>query len=772
MSESRLSTVADPALFRVLADQSPAPTSLIWPTGEITYVNPAFLALHEQPAGQLIGQTIFGIIDSEDQAALQEELRRLAARECDTAGVEVRLPPPSAAHQRIRYRIAPIRDDGGNLTAVMVFGQAVGVINPKPVSEPSLDVAQALFDKSPIPMWVFDIESLRFLNVNRACLNRYGHTREEFLQLTTKDIRPPEEIPKLLSAMTDITSVPYPATRWIHQCKDGSNFVAEVFATPIQFGNRPARLVLSFDVTDRILAERALQERTTMLEALGDNLPAGAIYQYISEPDGKGRYTHVSAGVEQISELKAEDLLAGRVRLRDLIPAPEDHERILRAGEQATDQSTISDTEVSARLPSGRERIWHIRSAIRRRPDNSIVWDGVILDVTDRRKLETQMRQAQKFQSVSVLAGGIAHDFNNLLTGVLGFSELAAAETPTDHPTHEYLTEIGTAARRAAELCKQMLAYAGKSRLTREPTDLTALVRDMTRLLRAAISRKSELQLNLDEELPPVEGDATQLRQVVMNLVTNASESLEEKPGLIIVRTGLMKADSGFFRSTIMREDLPTGTYAYLEVTDTGHGMTAETQSRIFEPFFTTKFSGRGLGLSALIGIVRSHRGAVRVTSEPGRGSTFRIVLPVVAAASGLETPPAGQRLPRPGIGPVLVIADVESVRNLARMTLEKAGMAVMVTGDGNAGVVAFREAGGKFPVVLTDLTMPKLSGLETLTALRAMKADVRVILMSSHGETEMRDHYAECGFDGFLQKPFSPDNLLRAIEGAMIRPA
>ena len=889
----------DIATFKAMLDQAPSATALLSPAGEITYANAAFAELHDESVELLPGRSIRDLIDENDQDDFFGEIRRLAAGECETTGVE---SLNAGIPRKTRYRLSPRRDESGELSAVILYGQRVGSVHVEPLPELTLDTAQALFEKSPIPMWVFDVQSLRFLSVNRACLQHYGYTRDEFLGMTTREIRPSGEIPKLLSALMDINSAPYPGTHWIHRRKDGSTFMAEVFATPIRFRSREARLVLSFDVTRRVESERALMERNTMLEALGDNIPGGAvyqimqdgperfrftffsagfqrlfqmdpgaviadpqvllraihrddwgayaaaqarsmrdktpfdhefrhvtpdgevkwvpclcaprelpdgrvawdgvvteiterkateerlrrqeellrsvgdnlpggvIYQYVSEADGSGRYTYLSAGVEKISECSREDMMAGRVRLRDLM-APEERDRIVRTGQSAGNPQSITDTEVSVRLPSGRERIWHVRSAIHRNENGAVTWDGVILDVTDRRKLESQVQQAQKYQSVSVLAGGIAHDFNNLLTGVLGYAELATAETPTDLPAHEYLTEIGISARRAADLCKQMLAYAGKGRLVRGSTDLSGLVREMTRLLRTAISRKTVLQLNLTEGLPSVEGDATQLRQVVMNLITNASESLEEKPGVIIIRTGLMSADSQFFRATVLREDLPQGTYAFLEVEDTGCGMSPETQARIFEPFFTTKFSGRGLGLAALLGIVRSHRGAVRVSSEAGRGTTIRIVLPVQAATSETATPTPGPELPKIKTGPVLLIDDEESVRNIARTVLEKEGFLVTVAEDGEAGLEAFRNAGGEFLLVLTDLTMPKLTGLETLIALREARPDARVVLMSGYGESEVLGRYGQYGFTGFLQKPFAPLELMHAIEKAVRTP-
>jgi signal transduction histidine kinase len=263
----------------------------------------------------------------------------------------------------------------------------------------------------------------------------------------------------------------------------------------------------------------------------------------------------------------------------------------------------------------------------------------VIRDIADRKRADDERRQwdrklqeAQKLESIGVLAGGLAHDFNNLLTPILSYADLAAATLDAEAPAAPMMREIDRAARRAADLVSQMLAYAGKGRLVIEPFDLSALVRDMGQLLEALISRKAELQPQLAAGLPAVEGDAGQVRQIIMNLVTNAADSFGDLPGIIRVRTGLCYADRQELRAAQHGEDLPEGPYAFLEVSDTGCGIAPKNLARIFEPFFTTKFAGRGLGLAAVSGIVRGHKGAIHVTSEPGRGTTFRVLFPCTSS--------------------------------------------------------------------------------------------------------------------------------------------
>ncbi|MBN1433216.1 PAS domain S-box protein, partial [Candidatus Fermentibacterales bacterium] len=305
-----------------------------------------------------------------------------------------------------------------------------------------------------------------------------------------------------------------------------------------------------------------------------------------------------------------------------------------------------------------------------------------IRDVSERKRaeeqrlqLEAQIQHAQKLESLGVLAGGIAHDFNNLLMGILGNAGLALMEMSPESPAKKTVERIETAALRAAELTNQLLAYSGKGRFLVEPVVLSKLVEEMAHLLKAVISKSVVLRFEFDPSVPQIEADATQIRQVVMNLIINASEAIAERSGVITVRTGCVEADEDYLADAWMRDELEPGTYAFLEVSDTGCGMSQEMVSRIFDPFFSTKFSGRGLGLAAVLGIVRGHKGAIRVYSEEGKGTTFKVLLPCSSetvighvARSGL---PAGTW--EPG-GRVLIADDEETVRTVTRLILEKLG--------------------------------------------------------------------------------------------------
>ena len=382
----------------------------------------------------------------------------------------------------------------------------------------------------------------------------------------------------------------------------------------------------------------------------------------------------------------------------------------------------------------------------------------------EKKKLEAHVLHVQKLESLGVLAGGIAHDFNNLLTSILGNADLALRELPPGSPSGSYLGDIKLVARRAAELCQQMLAYSGKGHFVVQPTDLNALVQEMTRMLEVSISKQVTLRYDLENALPSLEIDATQIRQVLMNLITNASEAIGQPGGIITLATGRKRCDRAYLDGTVLQEPLPEGEYVYLEVGDTGSGMNAEVTTRIFDPFFSTKFTGRGLGMAAVLGIVRGHSAAIRVESWPGKGTTIRVLFPL-ATPGGLPAPQ-----PRPkegewrGRGTILIVDDEEIVRTIGRRLLERMGFETIQARDGQMAVEIFRERQGEITCVLLDLTMPRMSGVETFRELRRQNHAVQVIITSGYNEPYMTQQLTREGLSAFLQKPFDFETLQRKL--------
>ncbi len=392
---------------------------------------------------------------------------------------------------------------------------------------------------------------------------------------------------------------------------------------------------------------------------------------------------------------------------------------------------------------------------------------GVRLDISERKKAqekerdyERRVQHTQKLESLGVLAGGIAHDFNNLLTGILGNANLALLDLPPESPSRECLTDIETASRRAADLCRQMLAYSGKGKFVIEPIEVGVLVREMSHLLEVSISKKARLHYDFAEDLPPILADATQIRQVVMNLITNASDAIGDSTGTITITTGLQHCTSEYLQSPFISEHPPPGNYVYLEVADTGCGMNEETTRKLFDPFFTTKFTGRGLGLSAVLGIVRGHHGAVRIYSEPGKGSTFKVLFPERELSEdhgdngvqGRKSTPAATTV---GTGTVLIVDDDYTVRTAAEKMISRMGFTTIVARDGQEAVEEFKKKKGGILCVLLDLTMPTMDGVECFQELRKLQSDVKVILSSGYNEQDATQRFTGRNLAGFVQKPY-----------------
>jgi PAS domain S-box-containing protein len=392
---------------------------------------------------------------------------------------------------------------------------------------------------------------------------------------------------------------------------------------------------------------------------------------------------------------------------------------------------------------------------------------------------EAHSRHVQKLEGIGVLAGGIAHDFNNLLHVILGNADIALSRLPARASAREPLDEVVRATLRAADLTRQLLAYSGKGAFVVGPLDLSREMREMATLLRTAISKQATLAWDLAPDLPTIRADATQVHQVVMNLITNASDALGDAAGTITLRTGVLtpqELDSGHFQfpspggtggEPVNEEsgDAQRSQYVYLEVSDTGAGMTPETLSRIFDPFFSTKFSGRGLGLAAVMGIVRAHQGLIRIRTEPGQGTTFRVLFP--AASDDLHQSPlalAGQREWR-GHGTVLVIDDEDGVREVLDRILRELGFSVRAAADGREALEILDRTKGRFAGVLLDLSMPHMGGQETLRRLRIRYPDLPVIMMSGFTEEAVADRVGDSARTTFLQKPFLAEDLIDAFQ-------
>lgn len=460
-----------------------------------------------------------------------------------------------------------------------------------------------------------------------------------------------------------------------------------------------------------------------------------------------------------------QDLLDGQIRWREMTPPEyvhqDDHalEELL-----ATGRSTPFEKEYY-RKDGSRVPVLIGATLLEHSP---LQWVCFVLDLTERKQIEERLLQAQKMESIGLLAGGIAHDFNNLLTGVLGNASLALDGLPPSHPVRRRIKGVISASEKAADLTRQLLAYAGKGQFVIRAVNLSERVRGITELIRASIPKSVRIRLELSENLPCVSADAAQMQQLIMNLVINAAEAIGEGPGTVLIRTGTVELRRQAAGKLQPAFEVAPSQYVQVEVTDDGCGMSEEILPKIFDPFFTTKFTGRGLGLAAVLGIVKAQKGAIEVHSTPGKGSTFKVRLPALEQPAEPQ-PPRPRRAVR-GTGTILVVDDEPVVREVAQAALERLGYRVLLAEDGKTALDMFDKHSGLVSVVLLDLTMPEMDGLEAFQRLKAMRPQVKVLLSSGYNEAEATNRFEGLGLAGFVRKPYTSQRLAEKIKSALER--
>ena len=666
------------------------------------------------------------------------------------AGADDYIPKPvTPALLRVRLRIAAARVDRARLRHELERDASVFKFNAESSQDPVY--------------WIEPERHFRFVWVNDACCRHFLRRREELVGLSLADIDPTFGVEQSTMLRQHLETHGSCVLETLHLRGDGSVVPVEFSAN--RFVHAGHEYVTGYirDISARKAAESALSRAALLLSRMRDAV-------FCTELDGT--LTFWNEGAEHLFGWPAGDLL-GRPLVTRYPPelAAEIHVRLAAAatGEDWTTQWLDYRRDGS--------RVW-IELSIARFLDSSGRPAGLLglaRDITERRRaeedriaLERRLQETQKLESLGVLAGGIAHDFNNLLTGILGNASLAKLDLPPTSPLSTSICNIETAALRAADLCHQMLAYAGKARFAVAPVDLGRLVEESTRLLQLSLSKKATLDLDLAAGLPKVLADATQLRQVVMNLVINAAEALGPQPGSITVSTCRTSVTPERLARCHTAGDHPGGDSLELRVVDTGCGMTHETVARIFDPFFTTKFTGRGLGLSAVLGIVRGHRGALEVTSIPGHGSTFAILLPAIATPAVPPATPASAAQPWQGGGTILVADDEEPVRDVLANMLERLGFSSVTAADGVEALVCFRAEPDRFAAVLLDLSMPRCDGMETLHEIRRIRPETPVLLISGHGSGELLEQFAKERLAGIVQKPFTTPSLHEALQRAL----
>ena len=630
-----------------------------------------------------------------------------------------------------------------------------------------------MVEAAPMPVVISSLDEGRVLFFNAATARMLGldaKAEADITSLTTTFYRHPAERKSLLQSLERDGEV---ISREIELLRmDHTPMWVSISICKLEFEGEQALFSAFADITDQKHIEKVLEEQVTArthelkrardtLQATLDNMP-DTYYRIGSD----GTLVWASASIHallgysltQAVGLPLSSLSGGEI---DYVRAVD---KLLACGGRLMNQQLSLDhaqgypvrVSVSARLITNEHQ-------------ETIGIEGVVRDITlqvqaqeQKLEMEKKMAHVQRLESLGVLAGGIAHDFNNILAGIMGNAELAEINLLDEHPVDQELKNIVVASMRAADLCKQMLAYSGQGAVIRHSANLSELVGETLQLIEASISKRIELRCDLHSPMPPILADRTQIQQIIMNLVTNASEAIgEDEVGEIRVTTGVLQATRTDLDNPFLDEQRDAGEYTYLEVRDNGCGMDAVVQGKIFEPFFTTKFTGRGLGMSAVIGIVRSHGGVLQLDSKPGAGSCFRVLLPVNQTMQSAQEHVPKTLLAEPGATyTVLVVDDEAMVRTTAEGLLHKLGCNVMLAEDGEQGLDVYRQYAADIDMVLLDMTMPKMGGVAVLEQLRLLRADLPVFICSGYSNEKVAGKFHQYQPNGYLHKPFSLSDL------------
>jgi PAS domain S-box-containing protein len=738
--------------------------------GRMTYVNPTFLETwgFDDP-GEILGRPFSEFWMVEERL---EEI--MDALQCQgTWSDEIQARKRNGKLFDVQVSAAMVHDNEGRPVSLM--SSSVDITERKRTQEAlreSEQTVRALVETSQDWIWAIDLNG-KHTYCNPAIEPILGYRPDELVGrrslkfMHSDDRRKVEEkLPRWIAEKQGWSNL---LVRWRH--KDGSWWFLESNAVPIldAAGELIGFRGVDRDISDRRRAEEELRDSEAKLRAIVDHSPA-----LISTKDLDGNITLANRHFEVLSGPAPQEFIGRNVY--DLFPHDVADE--LWKNDLAARGGPV-ETEETVEHSDGTKHVYLTVKFPLTNEDGTLLGTCAIsTDITERKrneeerlKLERQVQHAQKLESLGVLAGGIAHDFNNLLYVILGSAELALDNLSEVSPARPLIEEAETAARRAADLTRQMLAYSGRGQFEVRELNLSELAGEMAQLIKSSISKNVEMAMNLRARLPGVSADAAQLQQVIMNLITNAAEAVgEEENGSVKISTGTMHCSQQYLSLSRSPSRPDEGEFTYIEVVDSGCGMNEEAKEKLFDPFFTTKFTGRGLGMSAVLGIVRGHDGAIMVDSEPGEGTSIRVLLPALEESAKSTL---GKRVDREsakwsGKGTVLLADDEEGVRHLAKRMLEQLGFDVRIACDGREAIETFLEHSDEIVAVLLDLSMPHMDGQQACLKLQRENPDIPVVLASGYAEQEVEGRFAgRGGVVAFIQKPYRLQTLrekLRAV--------
>jgi two-component system cell cycle sensor histidine kinase/response regulator CckA len=615
-----------------------------------------------------------------------------------------------------------------------------------------------LFESNPLPMWVFDSRTLRFLAVNEAAIQHYGYSRQEFLGMTIRDIRPPEDISALLKSTSQpIQGLQKPEV-WRHQKKDGTIIDVEITAHDLNFHETNAELVLANDITERSKNEERLRQSEERFSKAFRSSPLAITISTQAE----GRYVDANQAFVSMMGYERHELIGHTAFELRIWAVPEDRGKMV---DQLSKSGKANALETQYVTKTGETRLVQVSAELVQLDGTPCVL-AITNDITEARRLEEQFRQAQKMEAVGRLAGGIAHDFNNMLGVVIGYSELVEEGLDPENPIRKQIEQVNKAAHRATALTRQLLAFSRQQILQPSVLNLNAVVHNLSKMLLHMIGEDISLSLKPEVPLGSVKADAGQIEQVLMNLAINARDAMPDG-GKIIIETANADLDETYGKN---HPTVRPGSYVMLSVSDTGFGMDPKTMSRIFEPFFTTKPSGEGtgLGLAMVYGVVKQSGGYIWVYSEPGKGTTFKMYFPRVdEPAESLLKPKVTPVFER-GDETILLVEDDEALRHLTLGLLRSQGYTVLEAKDAQEAMTISTKHQGPIDLLLTDVIMPGMSGTELGARLKESRPNLKALCMSGYTGTLIAQQGIINPDETLLQKPFTKVSLLSQVRNAL----
>ena len=731
--------------------------------GTIVSWNRAAERFYGYTAGEMIGRSVT-LLQPPD---LPDDVSRIL--ECIRKGekverYETQRITKGGLRVDILLTVSPVWDEAGRLIGASAIAHDISELKRMEAQlRTSAEQYRLLFERHPQPMYVVERETRIFLAVNEAAVQKYGYSREEFLAMTLDRIRPAEELAKFQKYFAALPGRFNASGVWKHRTKDGRLFDVEITRDEIRYQNKDALLVVANDITERRRAEQALRESERRFRLITETI--SEVF-WISSADNN-TMLYVSPAYERIWGRPQASLYQAPQSFLEPI-FPEDSEwaaeiiNFKRAGEPF-------NIEYRIQHPDGNVRwIWDRGFPARDETGQLRCYVGVAQDITERKQLESQLRQSQKMEAIGQLAGGIAHDFNNLLTVIAGYGKLVLEGLGEDALTRRQMAAVLTAAERATLLTQQLLAFSRRKAVAQQVLNLNQVITEMEPILARLIGEHIELAAVPGQDLGTVQADPGQIEQILLNLCVNARDAMPQG-GKLTIETANVELDDLYVRQ---HAGVKPGAYVMLAVSDTGMGMDQTTQLRIFEPFFTTKEKGKGtgLGLATIYGIVEQSGGQIWVYSEPGCGTTFKIYLPRLELRLAPEPAarPAQSGLPR-GAETVLFVEDDAAIREMCCEALKSLGYEVLCAASGTEALGLAQQHAGQIDLLVTDLVMPGIQGRELAEKVAALQPSLRTLYISGYTD----DALARSGGLGantiFLQKPFTIDALARKLREMVI---